>query len=687
MGPAFAGNDDSLSGDGDVRTRLQFQRCVRVAAFGAALLLYAQGALADGTGFFTAAQLSQGRWEYSQKCAVCHGAQLQGGGAPALKGRLFNDQWSSKTLKAFYTYVHNNMPLGQGGELNSQEYADIVSYILAQSGLPAGDEMLTPKSPMDRVLDLSAAATTGSPSASAAPGQVKIGELYGKLAQPTTSRPTQAELDAADTATTNWLMYNKGYRAERYSLLKQINSGNASNLRPVCMFQLGELGTFSTGPVVYDGILYATTHLGTYAIDATTCAKLWSHQHVAQGPEMNATNKGVAIAGGRVIRGTQDGFLYALDAKTGAHLWVRQVADWTIGEGVGAAPIVWNDIVYVGKAGGDWGIRGRMMAFNVSDGSPAWSFNLIPRAGETGADTWQNSDSAEHGGGAAWVTYALDRDTGTLFIPVGNPGPDYNSAMRPGANLFTISTVALDARTGKLKWWYQLRANDNHDWDATTVSLFDAGGKKLVATAGKEGILHVVNRDDGKLVFKLPMTTLLNHDVPLTPEGVRVCPVAGVQWNGAAHSQATGLLYVNAIDWCTVFKAGPNPKWVATVPFTGLANGWGTNDPISKWSGWINAVNPQTGKMVWRVHTPAPMYAAITPTAGNVLFTGDLGGNFLALDARSGKELYRFNTGGPIAGGVVTYEQKGKQYVAVASGSSGGSIPLTGSTTIVIFGQ
>jgi alcohol dehydrogenase (cytochrome c) len=668
-------------------TSLQFQRCVRVAAFGAAMLLSTAGALADGTGFFNPAQLSQGRWEYAQKCAVCHGAQLQGGGAPALKGRIFNVQWNGKSLKEFYNYVHTNMPLGQGGELSSQEYADIVSYVLAQNGLPAGDEKLTPMSSMDRVLVLAAPAAADGAAPSPAPGEVKIGELYGKLAQPTTNRPTQAELNASDTTTTNWLMYNKGYRGERFSRLKQINAGNAAKLKPVCMFQLGELGTFSTGPVVYDGILYATTHLGTYAIDATTCKKIWSHQHVAQGPEMNATNKGVALAGGRVIRGTQDGFLYALDARTGAPLWERQVADWTIGEGVGAAPIVWNDIVYVAKAGGDWGIRGRMMAFNVSDGSPAWSFNLIPRPGEIGAETWQNTESAEHGGGAAWVTYALDRDTGTLFIPVGNPGPDYNKGMRPGANLFTISTVALDARTGKLKWWYQLRANDDHDWDATVVSLFDAGGKKLVATAGKEGILHVVNRDNGKLVFKLPMTTMLNHDVPLTPEGVRVCPVAGVQWNGAAHSLTTGFLYVNAIDWCTVFKAGPDPKWVATVPYTGLANGWGTNDPISKWSGWINAVNPQTGKMAWRMHTPAPMYAALTPTAGNVLFTGDLGGNFLVLNSRNGKKLYGFNTGGPIAGGVVTYEQKGKQYVAVASGSSGGSIPLTGSTTIVIFGQ
>jgi len=652
----------------------------------AALALVPLQALADGTPFFSAAQLAQGRWEYSQRCAVCHGAQLEGGGAPALKGPAFIAQWNGKQLKEFYGYVYHNMPLGQASVLSGQEYADIVAYILNRNGVAAGNEKFTPQSPMQRALELDAVVAARSEAANAPSAQVKIGELYGKLAQPSTTRPTQAELDAADSATDNWLMYNKGYRAERYSSLDRINTANAANLRPVCMFQLGELGTFSTGPVVYDGILYVTTHLGTYAIDATTCRKLWTHQHIAQGPEMNATNKGIALAGGRAIRGTQDGFLYALDAKTGAPLWVRQVADWSIGEGIGAAPTVWNDLVYVAKAGGDWGIKGRMMAFNVADGTLAWSFDLIPTGAETGADTWQTPGSTQHGGGAAWTAYALDRETGTLFIPVGNPGPDFQNAMRKGANLFTISTVAIDARTGKLKWWYQLRPNDDHDWDNTTVALFDSDGKKLVATGGKEGILHVLDRETGKLVFKLPMTTVLNHDAPLTSEGVRVCPVAGIQWNGAAHSQKTDLLYVNAIDWCTLFKLGPEPKWVATIPYTGLANGWGTNDPTKDWSGWINAVDPKSGKMAWRVHTPAPMYAAITPTAGNVLFTGDLLGNFLVLDARDGKEVYRFDTGGPIAGGVVTYEQKGKQYVAVASGHSGGSIPLQGSTTVVIFG-
>ncbi len=643
-------------------------------------------ALADGTGWYTSEQVAQGRWEYSQKCGVCHGQQLQGAGAPALKGKTFNQQWDGKKLSGFYGYVHTNMPLGLGASLPSQEYADIVAFLLAQSGLPAGTDKFTPYSPMDRILELNAAAAAGGTVAAAAPGEISIGRLYGKLAQPTTMTPTQAELDAADTATDNWLMYNKGYRGERYSTLTQIDRANAGSLKPVCMFQLGELGTFSTGPVMYDGILYVTTHLGTYAIDATSCEKIWTHSHVAQGPEMNATNRGVAIAGGRVIRGTQDGFLYALDAKTGAPLWVRQVADWSLGEGIGAAPIVLDDIVYVAKAGGDWGIRGQMMAFHVSDGSLAWSFDLIPKSGERGADTWKTPGSSARGGGAAWVTYALDRDTGTLFVPVANPGPDYKKDMRQGANLFTESLVALDAHSGKLKWWYQLRPNDDHDWDTTVVSLFDSDGRKLVATAGKQGVLHVVSRNDGKLIFKLPVTTLLNQDVPITPEGVRVCPVAGVQWNGAAHSLSTGL--VRERDRLVHdIQDGPRPEVGRNRSLHRACERLGTNDPTREWSGWINAIDAKTGTMAWRVKWPTPMYAAITPTAGDVLLTGDLSGHFLALDARDGKTLYSFPTGGPIAGGVITYEVKGKQYVAVASGFSGGSIPLTGSATVVIFSE
>jgi PQQ-dependent dehydrogenase (methanol/ethanol family) len=637
----------------------------------------------EGTGWFTREQAATGHGLYVAKCGVCHGADLKGGGAPELIGHGFAAKWNGKTLNDLYVYTRDQMPKGSGGSLSGQEYADIVAFMLAQNGFGAGTIKLEPKSPMGRLLVVSESASVAQTNVAA---PVKLGELAGPVKQPSTSRPTQSELDRADQDDSSWLMYNKSYKGDRYSRLTQLNVKTARNLRPVCMLQLGELGTFQTGPIVYDGVLYATTHLNTYAVDATTCQRLWSHQHVAQGPEMNATNKGVALANGRIIRGTQDGALYALDAKTGELLWERQIADWSVGEGIGAAPLVWNDLVFVGKAGSDWGIRGQIMALKVDDGSLVWRFDMTPTGDQTGAKTWENPESALHGGGGVWVTYALDRATSTLFVPVGNPGPDYAKRMRPGDNLFTNSLVALDAKTGKLKWWHQLVPNDEHDWDTTVVSLFDAGDKRLVATAGKNGVLHVLTRDDGKLAFTLPVTTLLNQDVPLTPEGVRVCPLAGVQWNGPAYSPRTGLLYVNAIDWCVLFKLGPDPKWVATVPYTGLANGWGTNDPLDKWHGWTNAVDPTTGKMRWRVKTATPMYAAITPTAGDVLLTGDLNGNFLVFDAREGKELYRFNTGGPLAGGIVTYQQKGKQYVAVASGNSGGQIPLNGSATIVIFG-
>jgi alcohol dehydrogenase (cytochrome c) len=597
--------------------------------------------------------------------------------APARTPQSFAEGWNGKEITGFYGKVHENTPWVEPAA--PAPAADGAGFILAQNGS-------SPKAEPDVPIDVPLTSDSGVAAQRQTP-RVMIGALAGPVTQPSIQGPTQAELDAADNATDSWLMYNKGYRNERYSSLDVINVENAAKLHPVCMFKVGEIGTFSTGPVVYDGVLYVTTHLSTYAIDARTCAKLWTNTYRPRGKEIGASNKGVAIAGGRVIRGSEDGSLFALDAKTGDVLWTRQVADWSLGEGIGAAPIVWNNIVYVGKSGSDVGIRGAMMAFHVEDGSLAWSFDLIPDAGEPGGDTWPNDAARAHGGGGVWVTFALNRDSGTLFVPVGNPGPDFHASVRAGLNLFSDSTVALDAKTGKLKWSYQLVQNDAHDWDATAAALFDSGGRKFVATAGKDGVLHVVDRETGQLVFKLPVTTMLNHDQPLTAEGVRVCPVAGVQWNGPAHSLANDLLYVNAIDWCTLFKLGPAPTWTARTPYTGLANGFGTNDPISKWSGWINAIDPKTGQFVWRVHWPTPMYAGITATAGSVLFTGDLNGDFLVFNAENGQELYRFNTGGPISGGVITYERDGKQYVAVAAGNSGGSIPLKGLPTVVVFGE
>ena len=381
--------------------------------------------------------------------------------------------------------------------------------------------------------------------------------------------------------------------------MRQINAGNAAGLRTVCAYQVGEVGSFQTGPVMYDGLVYVTTTHGTYAVDATTCRPAWTISMCRAGPEVTTNNKGAAIAAGRVIRGTQDGHLFALDAKTGVVLWDAPVMDPTKGEFITAAPIVWNDIVFVGKAGRRLGHHGRDDGVRGEDGSKVWGRPLViptgNRAGRGHAGKIRRRPRRRR---LDLDELRLDAATGTLFVPVGNPGPDFNNGVRAGANLYTNSVVALDATTGNLQWWYQLVPNDYHDWDTSTVSLFDGpDGRKLVAAAGKDGVLHVLDRATGRLVFKLPVTTQFNIDVPITPAGTRYCPgtVGGVEWNGAAYSPLTGQLYVNAVDWCVTSILGPVPTYVAGEVYTGLKNGFGTFDPVDKAAGWTNAVNVAKG--------------------------------------------------------------------------------------------
>jgi alcohol dehydrogenase (cytochrome c) len=298
---------------------------------------------------------------------------------------------------------------------------------------------------------------------------------------PVTPGPSQAELDSADVEPTQWLTYNKGYLGYRYSTLAQINAQNVSHLERVCSFKLGEQGSFQSGPLVYNGVLYTTSALGTFAVDAATCEPLWSYRH-SPGQVFRANSKGAAIADGRIIRGLPDGHLIALDSKTGALLWDRVIMDSTAGEFATAAPLIWKGMIFLGKAGGDMGIRGEMMAFRATDGEKIWGFNTVPGPGEIGSDTWENPESIAHGGGGTWTSYSLDTAAGLLLVPVGNPGPDFASEMRPGANLFTNSLVALDAMTGKLQWWHQLLGPEDRDWDTSVVAAFDAHRSRLVKT-------------------------------------------------------------------------------------------------------------------------------------------------------------------------------------------------------------
>jgi PQQ-dependent dehydrogenase (methanol/ethanol family) len=436
--------------------------------------------------------------------------------------------------------------------------------------------------------------------------------------------------------------------------------------------------------------MVVTTATGTYALDARTGASRWTQTYAPKSMGLGTPVRGAAYADGRIYRGTPDAHLLALDASTGKVVWDVAAADAAKGEYFGAAPIIWQGRIYLGSAGGDLGAIGHMMAFDVNSGDKVWNFDVVPLSGP-GADSWPADAAKTRAGGGMYSSFALDTKTGMLYIPTGNPGPDFASAYRRGSNLYTSSVVKLDAKTGEFKSHYQLQSHDFHDWDvaASPILFIARSGQARVAVAGKNGYLYVLDRDLKSLDFKVPVTTIDNGEAPLTTEGTRFSPgtLGGVNWNGPAYSPQTNALYVNAIDWPTLVKLAPpdSVKHEAGKPFLGSSNEYGYSDPKTK-SGWLTAVDAVTGKQRWQYHSTQPMTAAVTPTAGGLVFTGDFNGDLLAFDAATGKILFKDRAGGPIGGGVVTYAIGGRQYVAVAAGMKNAQMGTeSGPASVVIY--
>jgi alcohol dehydrogenase (cytochrome c) len=277
-----------------------------------------------------------------------------------------------------------------------------------------------------------------------------------------------------------------------------------------------------------------------------------------------------------------------------------------------------------------------------------------------------------------------------LYVPVGNPAPDFFGAARPGSNLYTDSLVALDVRTGKLKWYHQFVHNDVHDRDLSQVSpLFSASvdgkARDLIAVSGKDGLLRVLDRNTHAQLYEIPITTRTDFDKAPTVDGAHGCPglLGGMEWNGPAYSRITGALYVATVDWCGTFTKLPDaPQFAENAHYYGGAV---TPDPRDQARGWLYAIDAVSGKVLWHEQWPTPLVAGVTATSGGVLFSGDLDNNFLALDASDGKTLYKFNTGGSIGGGVLSYALDGKQYVATTSGVVSGFFGGTGTAAIVVF--
>ncbi|MGH8121762.1 MAG: PQQ-binding-like beta-propeller repeat protein [Rudaea sp.] len=507
---------------------------------------------------------------------------------------------------------------------------------------------------------------------------------------PLPAGPTSDELLHSATDTQGWLYASKDYTGGRYVALSQINASNAHALRAACIYRSSTTGSLQSSPLVYKGILYFTVDNVTVAIDATTCREKWTNTWDLKTTPLSKSNRGVAIANGRLVRGTPDGYLIALNMANGALLWSQKIADPNMSQYLSMPPLIVGDTIVYGPAGADWGEKGWIGASKLETGERIWKFNLIPDADEPGADSWKDAAARDHGGGSLWTPLALDAAKGVLYIPVGNPAPDFFGAARPGDNLYTNSLVALDVKTGKLVWYHQFDPDDVNDRDLSQVSpLFSANVKgklrNLVTVSGKDGLLRMFDRDTHEQLYELPITTRTGVEEKPTVAGVHGCPglLGGMEWNGPAYSPAAKMLYAATVDWCGTFTKLPNPPAFALNAH--YYGGAVTPDPRDQARGWLYAIDVASGKVRWHEQWPTPLVAGVTATAGGVLFTGDLDNNFLAIDATSGKTLYKFNTGGSIGGGVLTYAIGGKQYVATTSGVVSGFFGGTGAATIVIF--
>jgi alcohol dehydrogenase (cytochrome c) len=525
--------------------------------------------------------------------------------------------------------------------------------------------------------------------------------------------PAAPPADSAwpNAAAGDWPSYNRTPSSQRYSPLNQITTTNVGKLKIQCTYDLHEFTSFESSLIMVDNALIGSTEYDTFSINPATCAENW-RTHMDYPGSLLPSNRGPAYLDGMVFRGTQDARVLAFDFKTGKQLWETRVGDTAHGETVPSSPIAWDGMVYVGNAGGDFkGGKGHMYALEAKTGKIVWEFYLTPKTegdaprGPVGtspdeASTWNNAPGIPITGAGTWTSYTLDIKNGLVYVPGGNPGPDFASGAREGDNLFVDSVVVLDAKTGNYKNHYQVVKKDWHDYDVSNppILLQTRGGKQIMSVAPKDGHLYAFDLADNKLLYRVPITQIENDGQSFAVgQNVHFCPgpVGGDEWSTPGYDPSTNLIISGTVDWCDTI-AIQDDKQLRATPIGQVWGGVATLNPMNifgkedrtdgYWAGWVYASDADTGVWKWRVKSSYPIVAAITPTAGGVVFFGDVGGNFYALDSSNGQKLWGqvLNGGGAIGGGIITYTADGVQKVAVASGFTMAAWPLRPATAKVI---
>ncbi len=509
-------------------------------------------------------------------------------------------------------------------------------------------------------------------------------------------------LAAAASEPQNWLTYSGGYASQRYSMLEGITPRNVKTLEQKWVFQAESLQKFEASPLVIDGIMYLTQPPNdVVAIDARTGRIFWLYQY-RPAPDSKvccgAVNRGLAILGDTLFMATVDARLIALDARSGKPLWNTRVADNEAGYSMTLAPLVVKDKVIVGVAGGEYGIRGFVAAYEAKTGKEVWRFYTIPGPGEPGHDTWPADDSWRHGGASVWVTGSYDPELNLTYWGIGNPGPDWNPSQRKGANLYSDSALALDADTGKLKWHFQFSPNDPYDYDSTQIPVlvdaqWDGRMRKLMLWANRNGFFYALDRTNGQFLSGHPFVKVTwasgldDNGRPLVtpqPPGVPVYPgvQGGTNWYSPSYSPRTGLFYVSAWDdYASIFvneqveyrpgqhyTGGHPASPIPGAPNPSLRGGAINNYTDATGHGSVMALDIRTGKTKWKFDMTDVTDSGILTTATDLLFTGGREGYFHALDARTGALLWKASVGGPVSAAPITYRIDGKQYVAIAAG-------------------
>lgn len=492
-------------------------------------------------------------------------------------------------------------------------------------------------------------------------------------------------------AGTDWLTFQGNLQGFRYSPLKQVNRANVAQMQPLWVYQLDSTNKFEASPIVAGGTMFISEPPSDVtALDTATGRVLWRYKRVLP-PNLPAccgsVNRGVAVLGDRVYIGTLDAHLLALDAPTGNVIWDVKVAEFKTGYTSTVAPLIVKDLVVIGSAGGEFGVRGYIAAYDAKTGKQRWRLQTTPqRKADPGADTWKD-ESFKYGSATTWMTGSYDPDANMLYWGTGNPGPDWKGDSRAGDNLYSDSLLALDADTGKLKWHFQFTPHDIHDWDSTQVPIlvdrpWKGQPRKLVLFANRNAFYYVLDRITGEYLlgkqyirqtWAQPELDAKGRPTRIpggepAEKGTVVYPNSpgATNYQAPSFSPVTGLHYVMTRDEGGVFYSGDDTYKEGTWFIAGRF----VSKPGEDASGAIKAMDPATGKAKWEYPLVAPSWSGVLSTGGGLVFASTWEGDMLALDDATGKLLWRFPTGGHVFANPITYASNGKQHVAIASGHS-----------------